>query len=203
MIKISKALLYCNKSKPYLLCEPYMDENKPCRLLRTNMDKVIYNCAKENAVNGKIVAECDFEVEKIIPINVSEDDYDYGLSSGKNLLKDSCLYNEDICEYLDDYNGETIFKKGYAIHIKNLHIFDEPKELSEFLYEDDTVGIWPVERTPKNYTIIATDVEDIGGVYCCRGTYGRFLALSSQELYDVLNGKKTVIIRKTVSKEML
>jgi hypothetical protein len=95
---------------------------------------------------------------------------------------------------------------NYAIHIKNLHIFDKPKELNEFLYEDDTdghYGVWTVERAPKNGTVICTDCKDIGGVYCCRGTYGRFLALRYQELCDVLNGKKTIVVRKKVSKEML
>ena len=54
-----KLLLYCTKKKPYLndytkteYCNEYV-----------LMDKNV------NALNGKIVAECDFEVEKIKRIN--------------------------------------------------------------------------------------------------------------------------------------
>ncbi len=204
-----KLLLYCCKAKPYLAdfkgdYQTYSNGKELDELF----DKGFNPNDIMNILNGKIVAECDYDIEKINHYSwVDEDnekDYTYSCKTTDgndvlDLLKHSCLSFDELDNYLQG-------KNGYAIHIKNLHTFDMPLELNNFLYEDDTdghYGVWEVERTPANYAIIATDVKDIGGVYCCRGTYGRFLALSSHELCDILNGKKTIVVRKRVSKEML
>ena len=45
----------------------------------------------------------------------------------------SCLTEDELFDYLfvnEPYNEDM--KKGYAIHISDLEIFDKPKELSEF-----------------------------------------------------------------------
>lgn len=168
------------KNPTYKYCEPYIDE--------------VVN------LNGKIVAECDFEVEKIMPIDISEDDYNYGLYSGKNLLKDSCLDNDDICEYLKDYDGETIFKSGYAIHIKNLHIFDEPRELSD--YEDEWE--YPLEKAPQNmrrcYSTLYSNIEADMPI---RTDSYILISIQPRWLCKILNGEKTIEVRKKVLKEML
>ena len=211
-----KLLLYCNKSKPYLVYH-----REYCSLSPTEYIEYGYETRwedksmLEDVCNGNIVAECDYEVEKIkydwYPNNIiPEGDHYYTYYrtdkiEPKELYEKSCLSWEQLNSYLNDYDLQS-FDGGYAIHIKNLHIFDidDRKELNEFLYEDDTdghYGVWTVERAPKNGTVICTDFKDIGGVYCCRGTYGRFLALSPYELRDILNGKKTVVIRKSTWKE--
>ena len=200
-----KLLLYCNKARPILRkLDKYF--------LGSHTDGYYWKKGQTTpySVNGKIVAECDFEIEEIKKAN-----YDCILFTNtldtENLINKSCIDYFKLEEYLKpNWNKEDDLQNldtvGYVIYIKNLHIFDTPLELNNFLYEDDTeghYGVWEVERTPANYTIIATDVKDIGGVYCCRGTYGRLLALSSHELCDILNGKKTIIVRKRISKEML
>lgn len=52
--------------------------------------------------------------------------YNHGEYIGiDNLSEKSCLYFEDLYEYI----GESF---GYGWHISNLKIYDEPKELSDF-----------------------------------------------------------------------
>lgn len=187
-----KLLLYCTKAKPYLVS--YNNTNKHWYLLRENEIKPF---SQLNTYNGKIVAECDFEVEKILPIDEREDDYEYGLyDSRKDLVKESCLSNYDIYEYLQDDDGE-IFNKGYAIHIKNIHIFDKPKELSEYYseYYVKDIGFTEVKlrKAPQNMQ------------YCYNVCNQKYILISirPQWLCKILNGEKTIEVRKKVIKRWL
>lgn len=180
-----KLLLYCTKAKPYIM--KYKDgKYKEIASFYNKQDLATYDL-----LNGKIVAECDFEVEKIMPIDISEDDYNYGLYSGKSLLKDSCLDNDDICEYLKDYDGETIFKSGYAIHIKNLHIFDKSRELD--FYSSNIDYFKKVEKAPQNMMKVWEDQESPRVL----------ISIRPEWLCKILNGEKTIEVRKKVLKEML
>lgn len=173
-MKKIKLLLYCTKSKKRL----FFDKVKEIFTL----GKVKSN----NDLNGKIVAECDYEVEEIRADwgsnhigNIEIDDrYDYYVNSLKDeyeLCKKSCLTMEELDNYLKG-------KNGYAIHIKNLNIFDEPRELSDYcLY-------------PKN----------IKGViyFVLEGTPHIVLSVSPQEMCRICNDEQTVLVRKKVLKEM-
>lgn len=69
---------------------------------------------------GKVVAE--FALNK-----VSQFDYE-GLrffDMKDQLLKSSCLTDTELCNYIQD-------KTGYAWHIDDLKIYDEPKEITKF-----------------------------------------------------------------------
>ena len=92
------------------------------------------NYSKDNFLNGKIIGE--FICDKIT--SFSFDTYyhtlthrhgGYNVSLGafseQELYSKSCLSFADIYEYI----GE---RYGYAWHISNLKIYDEPKELGEF-----------------------------------------------------------------------
>ena len=59
-----KLLLYCTKEKPYLNCDFGKDNHEE---YSSNWNIYLANKQDEcsNIVNGKIVAECDFEVEEI------------------------------------------------------------------------------------------------------------------------------------------
>lgn len=96
------------------------------------------NYSKDNFLNGKIIGE--FICDKIT--SFSFDTYyhtlthrhgGYNVSLGafseQELYSKSCLSFADIYEYI----GE---RYGYAWHISNLKIYDEPKELSEFYKKD-------------------------------------------------------------------
>lgn len=190
-----KMLLYCTKSKPYLA--DFKGEYRTfsnSKDLDELWDKGFNPNDIMNILNGKIVAECDYEVEKIIPINVSDDDYDYGLYSGKDLLKESCLSNSDIYEYLQDDNGKEIFNKGYAIIIKHLNIFDEPREFSKCYYLTLEKGfLRQIKKAPQNmcYALTTRDDKDI------------LISIKPEWICKILNGEKTIEVRKKVLKEML
>lgn len=65
--------------------------------------------------NGKVIGEftCD-RIYELAPLNHAPDDVE----------QQSCLTREEIVNYLKG--------TGYGWHISDLHIYDTPKELSEF-----------------------------------------------------------------------
>ena len=111
--------IYCTKDKQGI----FKERHNGYTLL--NQNKWI-----QSEMNGKVVARfyCD---------NV--DNYVYGRkwswtlgepmwdadSFYERILKDACLTNDELRNYVEDVSFS-------AIHISNLEIFDKPKELSEF-----------------------------------------------------------------------
>ena len=193
-----KLLLYCTKGKPYLLD------------LRNEFENIKFDVfnGKEalntgwRILNGKIVAECDYEVEKITTtrFNHSTEDYDLIYEtetlSYDELLEQSCLDNNELDDYLQAENG-------YAIHIKNLHIFDKPKELREYLtckgkYEIN--NFHAISKAPQNM---------IYAFKCIFKPFDRrleryvLISIQPQWLCKILNGEKTIEVRKKVLKEMV
>lgn len=174
---ITKLLLYCTKSKKQLVkWEKYM-----CGENGKN--------DKFNSLNGKIIAECDFEVEEI--------EYEYNWEGCENinyftnkltrkeLEKQSCLTNEELKNYLKlkplcSVKGQI----GYAIHIENLKIYDEPRSLLHYT----------CVKGPRNMQYVYT--------YYDKNEYV-LISIQPQWLCKILNGEKTIEIRKKVLKEML
>jgi len=208
-----KMLIYCTKGTllqwhfKKILEKPYMTYGRKVKE---------EDYESPHTLNGKIVAECDYEVEKIIPINVEEDDYDYGLFSGKDLLKESCLSNDDIYEYLQDDDGEIV-NKGYAINIKNLHIFDESKELSDYMnykitpknqrYENmvcDSCCGGDCKKCDrwKEWDYIKKAPQNMMYAYLGNDKY-ILISIKPEWLCKILNGEKTIELRKKVLKEMM
>lgn len=192
-----KALLYCTKAKPmlrkfYNYCLDKHNDNYYWKKGQVTP----YN------LNGKIVAECDYEVEEIVCAKL-----DYALSysidgtgqafydnsihyepfylglniSNINLSKRSCLTNKEMYDYLQGEDGK-------AIHIKNLHIFDEPRELNSVRYKNHSV-----KSAPQNMM----------KVYDYSGEYYILISIRPQWLCKILKGEKTIEVRKKVLKEML
>ena len=161
-----KLLLYCTKAKPYLQVNRYVCPNEFDRYILDK--KQWYSPFGEplEKLNGKIVAECDHEVEEIkyrydtsaYKCNNINDYYYTNTLNFEQLEERSCLTNKDLLNCLGQ-------KVGYAIHIKNLHIFDEPRELDN-----------------KPCVLISIRPE-----WLCK----------------ILNGEKTIVVRKKVLKEML
>ena len=208
-----KLLLYCvkaNKQKDLL-----WSNNLKYFFLDGAYNRLIDDLPKY-LLNGKIVAECEFEVEEIKPEKYwhSTEDFDYIYNTGTvyydDLLKKSCLMDYE----LDDYLGCE--DKGYAIHIKNLKIFDMPKELSDY-----------TTRKPQTYDSIICDSCNNFGFDCkkCSSFYDYqqvmkapqnmmkvcewdvedkiLISIQPQWLCKILNKEKTIEIRKKVLKEMI
>lgn len=138
-----RLLLYCTKAKPQL-----SKVSREYALIKTKDNQNIFE-----ALNGKIVAECDFEVETQCTdyrcIDFCEND-----ENGKSDLIRSCLTREQLCNYV---KGKQLF---YAIHIKNLHIFNEPKELSEyrtFITDKDRFNDF---ANVKNFELVSVRIDE-------------------------------------------
>ena len=208
-----KLLLYCTKAKPYLYNQNYECYKSACYMTDNEKEETIttspfwtttnHNMGL-NSLNGKIVAECDFEVEEISLYygtnhamfdekGYFDDNYDYMTNSldEEKLLKDSCLKSIELEKYLGD-------KNGYVIHIKNLHIFDKPRELSDYckinkkLAQEGEYETCDIKQTPQNM------------MYCEDGLETKILiSIQPQWLCKILNGEKTIEVRKKVLKEMV
>lgn len=119
-----KLLLGCNKVGPYLYKTPKTMVEKYFGNYHTQLNKAVLN---DNCLNGKIVAECDFEIEEIkLKTNSYEAWFETKTLNEEQLREKSCLRVDELYNYLKP--NDT----GYAMHIKNLHIFDEPREVGVY-----------------------------------------------------------------------
>ena len=236
-----KLLLFCPNSKPYL----WKYDKEYAEYLRSlgnhnsnfeigNMvsknDPTYENCKeyvdKVTKLNGKIVAECDFEVEEIYEELYGDLDWQHDYLPTTNTMsivsleQTSCLTRDEICSYLKNNNG-------YAIHIKNLHIFDKPRDLNEFeltnncCFEKETGRDWedlPIyECKFPNYCKYKSDcanvcdkhwykvkkIHNMTKVFDTENIGWKFAtSVNSEQLCKVLNEKATTIIKKSILKEM-
>jgi hypothetical protein len=190
-----RMLLYSTKAKPYLEYKQI-----PATLMGIDNSFEGYRCSYERTeddenfqLNGKIVAECDYEVEEI-KINLftyKTDTLDFA-----ELCEKSCLDFNKMYDYFLDENKKAGINEvvGYAIHIKNLHIFDEPRELRFYYqkYKGDK-HLYNIEKAPRN---MMTAIGKQGDVY-------GLISVTPQEACNILNHKQVVLIRKKVLREML
>lgn len=198
---MSKLLLYCNKVKPYIM--KYKDgKYKEIASFYNKQDLETYDL-----LNGKIVAECDFEVEEIINCDTSfmimkYDDLQESYNYTNKIARDSCLNYNDLRRYLGTNNG-------YAIHIKNLHIFDTPKELSDYykfdgIYND--INNWKtIDKAPQNMMYAYDLISELGfsGTYNMHLKKNILISIKPQWMCLILNRIKDVEVRRKVLKEML
>ena len=193
-----KLLLYCTKAKPYLV-----------RDIRTNKWSIIENVKKDWLIsnnktaihNGLILAECDFEVEEI---KYHFGYYNMGDWFESYILENACLTHNELDDYLQaskDYDEKKIAKTcGYGIHIKNLHIFDEPKELDDYYTIPKKMNTFcgisyvsvNLEKAPQNMMWVLDDEEK-----------KILISIRPEWLCKILNGEKTIEVRKKVLKEMI
>lgn len=173
-MKKVKALLYCTKAKPFL--HKFSIINNQVFYATTRLGYLV-----NWGINGKIVAECDIETEEI---KLSEypyyDDCSIALLDTDTLTNDELLDKSCLCDNeLDDY---LIEQKGYALHISNLKIFDKPKELYDY----------NIIKAPQN----------MQNAYKDNNSYV-LISIRPEWLCKILNGEKTIEVRKKVLKEML
>ena len=170
-----KLLLYCTKSKPNL--------NK---LYGKNWfyfgEKLI---DLDVRLNGKIVAQCDCEkIETICP----EFGYlDAACEGGAGYILDkACLTRQQLIDY---GKGEWLS----ALHLSNLETFDYPKKLSDF----------GVKKAPQNMCYKRYPVpfdNELGGWEIDKETI--IISIKPEHLKNILNGKKTIEVRKKILKSM-
>ena len=193
-----KLLLYCTKAKPIL--RDYRGKAIYNRFVISPTDRPFTSDDTQPILNGKIVAECDFEVEEI---KYFDDDFGEGelyteTLNIEELEERSCVGRNDLSFYL----ANKYSYKGYAIHIKNLHIFDKPKELNEYY------GLIPKKVNTLNgscYINESIDNAPQNMMYAIDDNDNEYVLISIQPqwLCKILNGEKTIEVRKQVLKEMI
>ena len=142
-IASGKKTIEVRKSKPKIetpfKCYIYATKSGDRIVLKN--DKV-FEISK--AITGKVIGE--FVCDKIYNL------FPFAMGTGIELLdelvspemfcKESCLTEQEICDYI----GE---KDGYGWHISDLKIYDKPKELSEFYTFESNIKC----EHQKNYYI--------------------------------------------------
>lgn len=180
-----KALFYTTKQPPYLVKRHILTDMPP-----------VYLTVKENVedkLNGKIVAECDFEVEKI---NVIDGAFTTHTLNEKELLNKSCLTFHQMFDYF-----ANTFNYGYAIHIKNLKIFDIPRDLDDYFTRPKKMN------TLNGYSYVSSSIDKApqNMMYCVDENENEYILISvrSNWMCKIANKEKTIEVRKSVLKEML
>ena len=181
-----KLLLYCCKEKPYLYKTDDTMIEKMDGDYHIQLNKAVLN---ENCLNGKIVAECDYEVS----IHNWYNEYNLfeKLYYQENMLfnnENSCMSSRELVSYLGNSNLKKDF---YAIHLKNLNVFDEPKYLRDY---NNKQG-YRIHLSPQNMCYAYDNIQ----------LTNKFIIISikPEGLCKILNKEKTIEIRKKVLKEML
>lgn len=136
-------------------------------------------------LNGKIVAQCDCEkIETICP----EFGYlDAACEGGAGYILDkACLTRQQLIDY---GKGEWL----NALYLSNLETFDYPKKLSYF----------GVKKAPQNMCYKRYPVpfdNELGGWEIDKETI--IISIKPEHLKNILNGKKTIEVRKKILKCM-
>lgn len=208
-MKKVKVLLYCTKAKPFLLEVEYDNQVLYAITQLGNADNLRINYKK--VLNGKIVAECEVETEEIDYYFHYEPPVDIGVGvlpefeeegyvrrrfeayeGDEELSTKTCLSYEQLDNYLKK-------KKGYALHISNLKIFDKPKRCQDdFLYqrkiEPNFYNVEYFRKAPQNMMKVIDAYGDDEYI---------LISVRPEWLCKILNGEKTIEVRKKVLKEML
>ncbi len=140
-----KCYIYCT-IKGDALCPPHLNCNEYA-IHRRNNGTITGRCMaeKEKAesdykyANGKVIGE--FVCDSIFPISVEYSDTSSSIAL--NEFPYTCLTDKQIMDYLG--NGKT----GYAWHISCLKIYEEPKELNEFVCNGKTIN-----RPPQSWRYV-------------------------------------------------
>ena len=176
-MKKIKGLLYCTKAKPSLMKYENIDG------YYTDTDPVL---DKRALLNGKIVAECDFEVEEITPST-------WNAETERRILKGSCLKEHQLFEYIikDDENESQ--NPFYALNIKNLHIFDEPRDIRNYY------NIAPRTMADcMNQKALLKAPQNMCNAYDVYKNHYILISIQPKELCRILNGEQIILIKKQV-----
>ena len=115
-----KVYIYCTKDTRKILAgAPFVEKSWTCWNRQSWSAQEKKDCGY-GKYNGKVVAEFTLN-------HYNKFDYDGLIFHDMKdiILEHSCLTDEQLCNYIQD-------NLGYAWHIRNLIIYDKPKELDEF-----------------------------------------------------------------------
>lgn len=240
----TKVLFYCTKGTPKTQLVKYKNKCELCHRSKYEND------AKNSRLNGKIVCECEVELDKLeTEFYIEEPLYkEYGTYQA---LKRICLEQLDIVDYDEDWcdrdtlycnedylneedeknnkflkesclSGKELQKYfnrvdiGYALHISNLKVFDEPLELNEINVDKKCKKC--VEECVFNKEIVLSERLTLRPAYCYHslkkapqnmqwcyfhGVRYCLISIRPEWLCKILNGEKTIEVRKKILKGMM
>lgn len=175
-----KLLLYCTKAKPYLRVYPFDLSNSFFQLTKDNF----------NALNGKIVAECDCDkVEKFYMENQGN------FRHLAEIMDKSCLNTFDLI----NYQGENDYL--YALHLSNVNVFDEPKELAKHTLDNNSdyyVKKWIKKFDSFKGSALTKAPQNMCNVYDKNCNHYILISIQPQHLCKILNGEKTIEVRRKI-----
>lgn len=176
----TKVLFYCTQAKPYLFTKWTKD-------LAFWQEKDI---DKQDTLNGKIVCECEVECEEMWQGEDGGTFFTDTIKEPYKVSKLACISDDDIESYFSGNNG-------YALHISNLKVFDEQLELSDVYYKRYNLkvggnGFEVITKAPQNMMWVWYKGEK----YC-------LISIRPEWLCKILNGEKTIEVRKKILKGML
>ena len=206
---ITKALLYCTKNKPYLVKsngtvermeqlynKDFVPKQKKFELY--DFKDGGYSAEFYDFFNGHVVAVCDIEVEEVRPF----------FHWCKQLEKATGLTCDEVLDYLDKKDKSVSNPKRqapvYLIHIKNLKVLDEPHKLGETFDIKYTVIYESVslpKKAPQNMQRVYVDMIIGDFVEPVRDYV--LISIQPQWLVKILNGEKTIEVRKKVLRNVL
>ena len=146
-------------------------------------------------LNGKVVASFELgEVENL------SDGY-----AGKHkdahfyeILNKACLTTDQLEKYCPEFSD----KRAYAWHIENLEVLDEPWGFGSFASVDTSYPGWQsgwerdgITKAPQSWMYAIAYYSDDFGEPCV------LLSVRSEWACKILNGEKTVEIRKSAPKD--
>jgi len=167
-----------------------------------------FSKGREFELNGKVVASFELnkvdEIENRIAAFIINKDSAYT----ETIAKNSCVGFDDLKKYLGN-------KNGYAWHIDNLKIFDEPIELGELYSYNELKRVMHPTDNDLDTTLLRLEAfnGNLKGYFLTKapqsyqyvyykGEKCLLLSIKSEWVYKILNGEKTVEIRKTLPKEV-
>lgn len=195
-----KLLFYCTKAK-YGFSVGHLRFNKNDLTLDPDTNKYRCDdscyimCAKNeytenNFLNGKIVAECEIDKVEEIILNGDETELKFGTKSNDCIEEQACLNFDELEQYFG-YKNE---KWGYALYLKNLKVFNTPFPINIYLAK--------VADDPRKSTILRKAPRNMCYCYDMFEEKHILISIRPEHLCKILNGEKTIEIRKKILKEL-
>lgn len=158
-------------------------------------DSCYIMCAKNeytenNFLNGKIVAECEIDKVEEIILNGDETELKFGTKSDYCIEEQACLNFDELEQYFG-YKNE---KWGYALYLKNLKVFNTPFPINIYLAK--------VADDPRKSTILRKAPRNMCYCYDMFEEKHILISIRPEHLCKILNGEKTIEIRKKILKEL-
>lgn len=129
--------------------------------------------------NQKIVCECNCEKVEEVFLQGGEEDLTFGTKSLFSIEWKSCLDFEQLESYFG-YNNDIW---GYALHLSNVKVFDEPLSLNEC----ENYFCEELKQAPQNMMNVKLGLDNYV-----------LISIQPQHLAKILNGEKTIEVRKKI-----